>query len=636
MPGTNAAGEPARRRSRSRRWLARLLPLALPVAIAALDFGLRGKLLGELTHEARLAYEACFLPGAVTWVALAVAAARRRSWTRWAARVVLVAAALFAVGTQIQTWARYGSYLNWRTALMGNALTPFLGQELWGDRLRALAYLGAPVLFALAVVVGIRRLAPPRRRAARVALPVGVLGLVGAMVWGKADAGWDSGTSPDVLWLAAAGALVKSHRTHEDIMVELKWLPAARSPEAVPELHPRPARPRSVLLLIDESVRGEDVCSAPRADAADCKKNPFTNALLPERHGLTQMRAVDSTTALSMVTMLSGRSPASARAPLLSAPLLPEYAHAGGVDAAYWTSQNLLYANAGRFLDGLPLRDFVCGTELAPYADYLDGADDALLLDRVLRGLPRLREPYLGIAQLANTHFPYKVDEHDLPFSSAIDWRKMNDAGRTRIRYWDALYRQDRLLARFLAALRARPDTERTVVVFLSDHGEQLGEHGQIGHTWNLYDDEILVPMWIDAPPGTLTPGEEAHLRALEDTPVTELDLAPTVLDLLGLWDAPELASLRRSMPGVSLLRDTPPPDRALVMTNCSELFSCAVPNWGVVRGARKLIGAEGDTAWHCFDVHADPHEMNDLGAPACGDLRALAEGDGRGTPFPE
>jgi hypothetical protein len=618
-----------------RRWLARLLVFTPALAVVLLDVALRGRLLGELTRDAALAYEACFVPGAVAWAALGVAAARRRSWTRWAARLLLAATALLAVGTQMQTWARYGSYLNWRTALMGNSLAPFLGQALWGDRLRALGELLAPVGFVLAVVVAMRRLAPPRRRAARLALPVGVLALAAAMTWGKADAGWDNGTTPDVLWLAAVGALAKSHRTHEDIMVELRWLPAARSPEAVPALYPHPGRPRSVLLLIDESVRGEDICSVPRVDRDDCPKNPFTNALLPDRRGFTQMRALDSTTALSMVTMLSGHSPAEPRATLLSAPLLPEYAHAAGVDAAYFTSQNLLYANAGRFLDGLPLSDFVCGTQLFPYADYLDGADDGALLDRVLGGLSRLRAPYLAIAQLANTHFPYAVDAHDLPFSSKYDWRSMDSFGRTRIRYWDALHRQDKLLARFLAALRARPGAERTVVVFLSDHGEQIGEHGATGHTWNLYDDEIRVPMWIDAPPETLTSDEATGLRALEDAPITELDVAPTLLDLLGVWDAPELRALRAAMKGASLLRGPTAEVRAQIMTNCSELFSCAVQNWGAIRGTRKLIAAEGDTAWHCFDVHADPAEKNDLGAEACGDLRALAEGEGRGTPFP-
>jgi hypothetical protein len=108
------------------------------------------------------------------------------------------------------------------------------------------------------------------------------------------------------------------------------------------------------------------------------------------------------------------------------------------------------------------------------------------------------------------------------------------------------------------------------------------------------------------------------------------------LLDLLGLWDALELGALRRPMPGVSLLRGAPPAERALVMTNCSQLFSCAVPNWGAIRGTRKLVAAEGDTAWHCYDVGADPGETRDLGAQACGDLRDLAEGGGRGRPFPD
>ena len=100
-------------------------------------------------------------------------------------------------------------------------------------------------------------------------------------------------------------------------------------------------------------------------------------------------------------------------------------------------------------------------------------------------------------------------------------------------------------------------------MVFVSDHGEQLGEHGLIGHTWNMHDEEIRVPMWIDAPPGTLTEAEEAHLRALQDTPLAMVDIAPTLLDLLGLLDAPRSRPGGSRMPGVTL-REAPPPERAL------------------------------------------------------------------------
>src|SRR5579884_2078698 len=191
----------------------------------------------------------------VGWAALVLAAAAPRGVTRWVARALVVALAVLAVGTQVETWARYHAYLNWRTALMGNSLWPCLAQQLWGDRLCVLAMLVAPAVVALGIVALLEMLAPTRVWTARVALPVGLAALAAAAVYGKPDAGWDSGTPPDVLWLAAQGALAKSERTHEDVMVTLAHLPGARSPDAVPPLHAMPARRRNVLVLLDESVR---------------------------------------------------------------------------------------------------------------------------------------------------------------------------------------------------------------------------------------------------------------------------------------------------------------------------------------------------------------------------------------------
>jgi len=151
---------------RGRRWLARALVLASALAVVALDFALRGRLLRELTREAWIAYAECAALAALAWGALVVASARRRGTTRWMARVLLAGLALLTIGTQLQTWARYRSYLNWRTALMGNSLLPCLSQQLAGDRARVLLLLLAPVAVMLAMAVAVRRLAPPRRRAA--------------------------------------------------------------------------------------------------------------------------------------------------------------------------------------------------------------------------------------------------------------------------------------------------------------------------------------------------------------------------------------------------------------------------------------------------------------------------------------
>jgi arylsulfatase A-like enzyme len=339
------------------------------------------------------------------------------------------------------------------------------------------------------------------------------------------------------------------------------------------------------------------------------------------------MRAVDSTTSISLAVLLTGLSPAAPRRALLSAPLLFEHASAAGYETAYLTSQNLLFANAGRFLDNAPLTRELSATDFEPYATYQCGADDATLVTRAAAELSSLREPFFGVVHLSNTHFPYCAYEDAAaePSPPPGDDDPDGQAALLLTRYRAAIRRQDKHVARLVSALRASPAGPRTVFVFVSDHGEQLRERGQVGHTWSLYDEEIRVPFWIDGP---LDGDERASLAALQDTPVTMLDVAPTVLDLFGA--APDA-----EMVGTSLLRGGSPPARAVTMTNCSPLVSCATKNWGAMRGTMKLIATEDEPGgWRCFDVAADPLERAPRDAAACGDLATLAEADGRGAPF--
>jgi glucan phosphoethanolaminetransferase (alkaline phosphatase superfamily) len=391
-----------------------------------------------------------------------------------------------------------------------------------------------------------------------------------------------------------------------------------------------------VLLIVTESVRASDACSVP---APDCATTPFTNELLPARFGLSQMRALDSTTAVSLAVLWSGRSPTSSRRALHEAPLLWEYAHAAGFDTAYWTSQNLFFANAGTWLDGLPIAHWISATDLDPNPTYEVGADDSKLVDVVVDQLPamvRAAAPFVGVVHLSNTHFPYVIDPGDAPFQPQSKALGAGDATSVHNRYLDAIHRQDATVARLVRALRAMPGSDRVDVAFISDHGEQIRERGAIGHTWGVYDEEVRVPFWIDAPErgtGSLSPAEASHLRALEATPVTQLDVLPTLLDLMGVWNAPSVAPFRRSMPGASLLRGGSEA-RPVVLTNCSSIFACAFKNWGAMDGTKKILATENDPNWRCFDLADDPLERRDLGPAACGGLQAIAEADGRGAPF--
>ena len=266
-------------------------------------------------------------------------------------------------------------------------------------------------------------------------------------------------------------------------------------------------------------------------------------------------------------------------------------------------------------------------------ATYETGADDARLVDLVLRDLATMDKPFVGVVHLSNTHFPYVIEEANAPFQPQSRALGAGDTEKVRNRYRDAIYRQDAIVARLLRGLRRSRVGEDAVVVFVSDHGEQVRERGAIGHTWGVYDEEVRVPFWIDAPSGALSTEQRAHLQAIQDEPRTQLDVLPTLLDLLGLWDAPAIVPFRRVMAGESLLGPTTQ-GMPVVLTNCSSIFACAFKNWGAMRGTLKLVATQNNSAWECFDVARDPNEQRDLGVEACGDLRSLAEADGRGTPF--
>lgn len=86
----------------------------------------------------------------------------------------------------------------------------------------------------------------------------------------------------------------------------------------------------------------------------------------------------------------------------------------------------------------------------------------------------------------------------------------------------------DELIGRILAALQARPDADRTVIVFVSDHGDFCWDHGMVKKDLLLYDALLHVPAIIHWP-ARLAP------RVVTETLTEHADMLPTLLDLLGL-----------------------------------------------------------------------------------------------------
>lgn len=95
-------------------------------------------------------------------------------------------------------------------------------------------------------------------------------------------------------------------------------------------------------------------------------------------------------------------------------------------------------------------------------------------------------------------------------------------------RYCETLLGLDREIGRVLDYVDASPRARDTVVVYTSDNGYSWGEQTLTGKRW-AYDVTAEVPLLVRWPAGIASPGSE---RA---TPVVNIDLAPTLLDMAGL-----------------------------------------------------------------------------------------------------
>lgn len=604
--------------ARARRRLSVALLVAPLLLIFALDLMIRGGRLAALGPKHLASYGAAMVESAILWGLLLFAASSRRGAFRWVAAFLFAFFAAVTIGGQVYFYRQYSTYLNLDATLFGTSLSASLFGQLKADGKNFLTSVLPPLVAAIVLLaLGRRVIRPARTLASTGAFAAAPLALAAVLLIPCSYRTVQAST-PDVIYFHAVGGLIKQLvGAHTTAQVR----PGLRTPPALPPLSPSPHPRRNVIFILTESVRADVVCSEHKDE---CPGAPQVNAAAPLRMPLFQMRSNSSTTAIQLAVLWSGLEPTASREELHTAPLLFDYAHAAGVDNAYWTSHHMMFANSRLYVQDLPTSHQCGATDLDPQADIDLGGGDELLTARVKRELKELKEPFFAVVHYGNTHVPYRVDKADSPFQPSVESKAPSDNEAYRNYYRNAVYLQDKTIGDLIRFVRSSDVSDRTVIVFTSDHGEAFLDHGQVGHTGAILEEEIHVPGWIDAPQGTLTAAEEAAVRAARDRPVFHTDITPTILDLMGLWGEPSIERYREKMVGSSLLRSDYK-TTALALTNCTGIWGCVFRNWGVMRGHLKLEAREWDNTWHCYDVLADPLEKNDLGVAACGDLVDIA-----------
>ncbi len=179
-------------------------------------------------------------------------------------------------------------------------------------------------------------------------------------------------------------------------------------------------------------------------------------------------------------------------------------------------------------------------------------------------------------------------------------------------RYDGELSYLDFHIGRLVKAMKRSGIYDNTVIVYTSDHGEAFWDHGRVGHGDTLYDELLRIPLIMKTPKLFRFP-ELSIPPGRREFPVGQIDIMPTILDLLGI-------SIPKAVQGISLLTPvfgkTGETDRLIFSEDI--LLQLGPYNIRSVRdGKWKFIlnqkFPEGSMQRELFNLEKDPHERVNL-----------------------
>lgn len=191
---------------------------------------------------------------------------------------------------------------------------------------------------------------------------------------------------------------------------------------------------------------------------------------------------------------------------------------------------------------------------------------------------------------------------------------------RLKASYYGLISEVDANVGRLIAHLKTSGQYDTTLIVFTSDHGEQMGDHWLLGKC-GYFDQSYHIPLIIRDPNSSA----DATRGLIVDAFTENVDIVPTMLDWLNI-DAPQTCDGRTLMPFVGSsampdgwrreahweydFRDVTDPD--LEHSLGIPLHACTL---SVIRGERYKYVHFAGLPPLLFDLHEDPDELHDRAA---------------------
>ena len=190
-----------------------------------------------------------------------------------------------------------------------------------------------------------------------------------------------------------------------------------------------------------------------------------------------------------------------------------------------------------------------------------------------------------------------------------------------RARYVEEVRYADREFGRMIDLLRYMGYYEDALILLISDHGEEFGEHGGLDHGRTLFEEQVAIPFVLKLP-------GNRHAGMLRTANVSLVDVLPTIADVLGIGATPAAGT------SVLLHLQSDPnanSEEGLAQSIVAELQPVKGPIMQAVDltalrfGRQKCIFSGLDTDrfgqpiehWRAYDLNNDPLEFEPLGRSA-------------------
>ncbi|MGB3681446.1 MAG: sulfatase-like hydrolase/transferase, partial [Rubrobacteraceae bacterium] len=349
-------------------------------------------------------------------------------------------------------------------------------------------------------------------------------------------------------------------------------------------------RKRNVVLVALESTRARSV--TPYNE--DLKTTPYLDQLAEESLFAERAYAPVPHTTNALVASICGIDPPNRTGTYfvgsnIPAQCLPDLLNGQGYNSVYFTSSVQTFERRPEVVDNMGYDEFypveTMDTEGFEEANYF-GYEDDIMLEPSKQWLQKNGdEPFIATYETITPHHQYLAPQKRYGRKDFADDDQLN-------RYQNSVRYLDFFVKNLIDQYKEMGLYEDTIFVIYGDHGEGFGEHGRSQHDNVLWEEGVRIPMMV------VDPARPEGGRV--EKPVNQLDILPTVADLLGY----EIKG--GEYPGYSLLN--PPAERTLKFS-CWYEEQCLAS----VKGDRKYIYNYDNAPDEFYDLSEDPLEKNNI-----------------------